>query len=53
VVQHGGRIVVGDRDHRPIVPAIDAPDALQRLARFVPGAMRAQFGVVVEFDSSA
>ena len=30
VVQHGGGIVVGDRGDRPVVPAVDAPDALQR-----------------------
>ena len=45
VVQHGGRLVVGDRGHRPLVPAVDPPDAFQRHARLVPGAKRAQLGV--------
>ena len=50
VVQHGRRIVVGDRDHRPLVPAADAADALQRSVRLAPAAMRGQLGVEVEFD---
>src|SRR5215813_12286991 len=29
VGQHGGGGIVGDRSNRPVVPAIDAPDALQ------------------------
>jgi hypothetical protein len=49
-VEHGGGIVVGDRGHQLVVPAVNAPDALQRQARLAPAAMRAQLGVVVEFD---
>jgi hypothetical protein len=48
-VQHRGGVIVGDRDHRPVVPAVDAADALQRHTRLMAGAMRGQLGVVVEF----
>ena len=51
VVQHRGRVVIGDRGGGPFVPAVDAADALQRLAYLVAGAERGQLGVVVERDN--